>query len=910
MKKLLALALALSLMLSAFTVFVTADDEVAEPSAYLVLMNEEIGNTPYVMYTVPGEKLTGPVDIEALVYFGEDCEGTVYLNIYPYDEGGSLLHWTDYAKNSTVELGKWTLVKLENWDLTKDGKAVSYATLTQGFYQAKGTLKIAYVKMSVGGEEVFCADYSEGFDISEATVSDDVTEETKGTKWDYVEAHEGEYTNLAATKSYTVTGIKLRGDAWDDSKAGKLTDRVKGSGEPASDVYFGFKCLNPEEEVDELNVDVVIDLGEVKDFDKVTADVIFGKWGIDAPVGVKVSASVDGETYSTPVDAAAEDLEGFVNDWQGRLFTASGKFNGRYVKVSYIRTYNVGKDNHIWTSEIEVFGYGIPAEEVPEEPEEEIPEPESYITLVCENSNSAPGLTFSVPAELAGGKNISIEALVYFGEDCGGNVYLNLYPYDAENNLLRWTDYAKATVTGMGAWKKAVVEDWDPTKDGKEPAVFKLGAGFYLSTGTLSFSYIKVFADGEEIWSVDFANGIDLTDETLYHPNVTAETEGTAWYLTGANTSEEPSEPEQGDESEDVSEPEQTSEPEQGDESEPEGTEAVTENIKDLGEAKVISSVTFTAANPEGLESVKVLGSVDGEAYYDINAGAAVTVTDGVATCTLEMANDKNRGFVKARYIKVVGEPDVSGTIEVVENEVDDAAVPSDPAGPYPFEGLNENGYGVAIFTAEDAPEGFGLNDQDVFTSNGRAVKLNSAIITIAERQEDGTYKILWNDCNGWTAETGAAHLNTPEGVEGVTYENDKVILGEDQILLVILSSGAYETAGDGVYATAKWMLRGLTAGDVIEISGPYADDHGNAYLDSITFLPAPEEAEPEPANPDESEQEPEESEPAQGEESENEGNGEQGGDNAPDNGDAGVIVLAVVSVIALGAAVVIKKRK
>ncbi|MBO4794981.1 MAG: hypothetical protein J5547_02750, partial [Clostridia bacterium] len=114
---------------------------------------------------------------------------------------------------------------------------------------------------------------------------------------------------------------------------------------------------------------------------------------------------------------------------------------------------------------------------------------------------------------------------------------------------------------------------------------------------------------------------------------------------------------------------------------------------------------------------------------------------------------------------------------------------------------------------AEDAPEGFGLNDKGVYTDHDKALNLNSCMITIAEEVDEGVYKILWNDSNGWSKETGAAHLNTPEGVEGVDYRDDKVYLGENQIVMFIMSSGGYNTAGDGEFSTAKWILRGIVEG-------------------------------------------------------------------------------------------------
>ncbi|MBO7400616.1 MAG: hypothetical protein J6U75_05360, partial [Clostridia bacterium] len=244
------------------------------------------------------------------------------------------------------------------------------------------------------------------------------------------------------------------------------------------------------------------------------------------------------------------------------------------------------------------------------------------------------------------------------------------------------------------------------------------------------------------------------------------------------------------------------------------------EKIFDLGEEKVILSVTYTPANASGLSKVTVLGSADGENFFKLNAEADVAVTDGAATFTLEMSGGKHRAFLNIRYIKVVGAADVEGEIAYTTVELPEGAEAIDPAGPYAVTGLNDGGYGAAVFTAADAPEGgFDVNAQDAFTSNDKAIKLNSCMITIAEKQDDGKYKILWNDSNGWTAETGATHTNSPEGAAGVTYQDGKVVLQENQILMVVMSSGGYETANDGVYSTLKWVLRGQSAGDVFSLT-------------------------------------------------------------------------------------------
>ncbi len=333
--------------------------------------------------------------------------------------------------------------------------------------------------------------------------------------------------------------------------------------------------------------------------------------------------------------------------------------------------------------------------------------------------------------------------------------------------------------------------------------------------------------------------------------------------------------------------------------------EIVTEKVFDLGEEKVILSVTFTPDNAEGLTTVGILGSADGVHYFRLNAEADVAVVDGKATFTLEMNGGKHRAFLSVRYIKVEGTPNVEGSIEVTEAELPEGAEAIDPAGPYPVNGLVEK-YGVAYFTADQAPaEGFDINSTEVFTSNDTPVNLNSAIITIAQEQDDGSYVILWNDCNGWTQATGSIHTNTPEGVDGIKFENGKLFLQEGQIIMVVLSSGGYETANDGINSTLKWILRGLGETDTFRI-----DISANG--DTLTLDGEINEPD-EPA--EESSDEPaEESSDAPAEESSDEPVEESEetskGGSTPTTGDAGIIALAVVSVIALGGAVIVKKSK
>ena len=163
---------------------------VTDPESYLILSYNGSNAQSGFQYKVDASLLNGKnFDIEALVYFGEDCagDGSVFANVYPYDAEGALLNWNDYAKNTITEKGKWVKVTLQDWNPNKDDKTASYMTLGFGYYLATGTMKVAYVKVLVDGEEVFAKDMADfALDDPDIPYSVGMTAETKGDSWDLV----------------------------------------------------------------------------------------------------------------------------------------------------------------------------------------------------------------------------------------------------------------------------------------------------------------------------------------------------------------------------------------------------------------------------------------------------------------------------------------------------------------------------------------------------------------------------------------------------------------------------------------------------------------------------------------------------------------------------------------------------
>ena len=250
-------------------------------------------------------------------------------------------------------------------------------------------------------------------------------------------------------------------------------------------------------------------------------------------------------------------------------------------------------------------------------------------------------------------------------------------------------------------------------------------------------------------------------------------------------------------------------------------------------ELTTIIGAKFTAADAENAPAkVHILGTADGENYFDLNAGNTVGVTEGVANLDFS-----TRARLIVTALKAVDEEgkEIEGTFELTKTEEEGVC----PEGPYPLAGLNESGYGNVVIKAADVPDGIDINDNALIKSGPEGDKildLTKCQEIIAEEVEDGVYMILWNDLNDWQAKK---HVNTPEGIRKIDFKDGIVKLAENQIILAIMSSGSYGTANDGIYSTTKWIARGLKAGDLISfaateggevfsfaIGEPYVEEH------------------------------------------------------------------------------------
>ena len=417
MKKLLAMLIALALVFTALTVFVSAEGE-DEPDSYFWFHLDAVpeGGQSDVTFKVPGEIIKdGDVTFTAYVYFGEDCAGTGfgYVNCYSYASEENyrdfsyLISFKDFAQSSVAGTGEWKEISYTVNPYTASygganngavgGKATpEFVALGVGFYQGYGTVKVARLSATQDGEEIWAIDFSEGPKIEEGSSLLPAnkpllscTFEDEGTVWGVeapnavIEVSDDEpaeplpenLENLAEGKSYTVADNNPRNDGYDDNETGKLTDGIVGIENTATDL-LGLKATEEAGGV----LTTVVDLGEVKDFIAIRAYAVhYDDWGIPAPVKVTFAVSEDGENYSDAIEVTADKAEILAGEgagagWEFPAYLAQGEFTGRYVKVCFCRE----GAGHVWVSEVQVLAEAAaPVEESSEPAEESTPAEES-----------------------------------------------------------------------------------------------------------------------------------------------------------------------------------------------------------------------------------------------------------------------------------------------------------------------------------------------------------------------------------------------------------------------------------------------------------------------------------------------------------------------------------------------------
>ena len=150
--------------------------------------------------------------------------------------------------------------------------------------------------------------------------------------------------NLALGGNYTTSsnGDKHSTDLWQDDEV-RLTDGIKNHIDIGETAYSGWQATK---------VEVIVDLGRVKETGTYSVYTASGNWGISAMKNVTVSVSTDGKTYTTVYAPSVYEVTGTGNNSvELAKFTVSAAetYDARYVKFTL-----EGTGSFIWLDEVEV----------------------------------------------------------------------------------------------------------------------------------------------------------------------------------------------------------------------------------------------------------------------------------------------------------------------------------------------------------------------------------------------------------------------------------------------------------------------------------------------------------------------------------------------------------------------------
>ena len=318
---------------------------------------------------------------------------------------------------------------------------------------------------------------------------------------------------------------------------------------------------------------------------------------------------------------------------------------------------------------------------------------------------------------------------------------------------------------------------------------------------------------------------------------------------------------------------------------------ATVEITVDLGEVKAIGSVyadffrddNDTTGSFISLPSaVEITVSANGKDYYDVNAGNAVAIAEGDDVKMNTIAVDfSTRLALNVRYIKAVVTFDNEWIFlsEIGVGAAPENGIPMNPAAPFAYTEGETPRYGVGLYT-EAGDYDLSSNEEGVFFKNAQ-------IVIAAWDEATEAYKIIRNTVNPW-----------PDGYD------ETVTLNEGEILLAIATQGNInaENEDDTIYAGMKWLVRGLKVGDYVVMD---TENKTVTFYPSTHDFTAPSEPVDPPTTPDPGDSDSDSTDPGNTDPD----NGDSG-DKAP-TGDKGVLVFAVLSVVALaGAAVAVKGRR
>ena len=370
MKKIVALALSVVMVLACFCVFAVADDEAVKIPVYKI--------NPEYFY----EGCVAIYTHERGDVLGQENQNFAYwtIRVFDYDEatGGykCIVSDTEMGKDKTN-----TEIPENGFVLGANGgnnwpQLFSEATGSEWYYNDSNDEGIPYkdcpnyntehviaalaliANVNVGdiyyldgisldnadlntnedGETIFY--YSDNF-VSNAflsSVKPDKAVVDEPSKEDPKPVEDNK--NILAGAQYTVEGTTRTGGYGDTNDDGtckyRLTDGTWADG--TVDYCAGYDSA----------AKITFDLGEVKKLSGIKFDAYAGAWGIALPTSAEVLISDDGETFTSLKAFNVEDCVASTGDWTIYNFEVTDVFSARYIRIDY-------EGSHTWISEVEAY---------------------------------------------------------------------------------------------------------------------------------------------------------------------------------------------------------------------------------------------------------------------------------------------------------------------------------------------------------------------------------------------------------------------------------------------------------------------------------------------------------------------------------------------------------------------------
>ncbi len=391
MKKTLSIIVALVMILVCFASFATSAEDLTTTSAEPANLTTDVGimlANSVAFEGVVGIQTTGEFTSpwRDAVLFELDEETGAYKAIEVYGSSGTGPSWTIGENQFVIESNCGN-----NWP-----ELFATATGTEWFYEGINFQDVPYSecpnfindKNQAWGAVLKTIAVGDlytlvGIDLDDPVVDsnypvdanyDHITHNDTYETYSYITPYvvEVDY-GIAVGKSYTSAGIYVDpatgNQNWPDTDAKELTDGIIPAGPSYGDAnWVGFNSGSTEY-VEKGYAEIVIDLGEVTDINKINVVVSnLQNSGIGAPSAFTYFYSVDGTEW-TELGAGAYDVDPFLKDGEtfvnGNMIVnnfVEAEVSARYVKTQFL--VNAGT-NWMFIGEAQVFAPESVDESVP-----------------------------------------------------------------------------------------------------------------------------------------------------------------------------------------------------------------------------------------------------------------------------------------------------------------------------------------------------------------------------------------------------------------------------------------------------------------------------------------------------------------------------------------------------------------